>query len=169
MAAIFPSDVSHDAELAQALEPLNPQSQDSLTTDSYGVPVSYSHHTMGPYSRGHVPASKSAYYMSDAHPFSTFQPSRQHRLTPRLGTPQLGTHQARKQPPHSMSAEYIPRIDRSYPPDITQLLHQLKAPSQRPPPSSHPPLPPQAIITPVHTHRPNYEEPGNSPPTLRPH
>lgn len=155
-----------DSELAAAMEPLNPnqESQDSLMHDS-GYIHAYPHHTMGGYrTTGHqnmMPVSASDYYVSEnAHPFSTFQPSRHHRI-------HQVPHQHRKQPNNrlhsSISAEYIPYIDKRHPPpDLARLLHQLRAPNQ----------PPQAVVTPVHKHhRPTannsthhiaYEEPGKN-------
>lgn len=153
-----------DSELAAAMEPLNPnqESQDSLMHDS-GYIHPYPNHTMSGYrTTGHhnmMPVSTSDFYVSEnAHPFSTFQPSRHYRTV----TP--NSHQSTKKPhsKHSISAEYIPYIDKKHPPpDLAAMLHQLRAPNQ----------PPQAVVTPVHKHsRPTanssshhiaYEEPGS--------
>ena len=152
-----------DSELAAAMEPLNPnqESQDSLMHDS-GYVHAYPHHTMAGYRiTGHhnIPVSASDYYVSEhAHPFSTFQPTRHHRINNPPNQPyRKPTHKLNS----SISAEYIPYIDKRHPPpDLAHLLHQLRAPNQ----------PPQAVVTPVHKHRrPTanssthhlaYEEPG---------
>ena len=141
-----------DSELAAAMEPLNPNqdSIDSLVSESR--PYQYSHHTVGP--SGYSRVSPPQHYISDkAHPFSTFQPSRQQRV-------QQPANDRRAKPSHSISAEFIPYLDRRMPPpDLAHVLHQLRAPTQ----------PPQAVVNPVNSHRRPmansqhhlaYEEPG---------
>ncbi|XP_067934763.1 leucine-rich repeats and immunoglobulin-like domains protein 2 isoform X2 [Watersipora subatra] len=142
-----------DSELAAAMEPLNPsqQSADSLSSEVHPHP--YSHHTVG--ASGYARRISPEYYAGEkAHPFSTFQPSKQ---THRLQQTDSGRPIKASQ---SISAEYIPYIDkRMPPPDLAHVLHQLRAPTQ----------PPQAVVNPVRAHKPAaatslkhlaYEEPG---------
>lgn len=154
-----------DSELAAAMEPLNPNqnSADSLAHDAH--PHQYTHHNVASstgYRKGRsnmMPMSTTAadYYISEkAHPFSTFQPSRHNHRTGQQHHP----FHSRSKPSHSISAEYIPYIDKTLPPpDLAHVLHQLRAPTQ----------PPQAVVAPVHSHRrpmtdssndKAYEEPG---------
>lgn len=149
-----------DSELTSVLEPLNPnqESQDSLQTYQQ---YPYQHYTMG--SAHHprrMPVSASDYsIIQPAHPFSTFQPSKNRvKHEPLVYNTQIGYRPSNN---HSISAEQIPYIHnkRQPPPDLARVLHQLRAPTQ----------PPQAVVTPVHQRRLHsassaygmqYEEPG---------